>query len=125
MFTSNSQGSDKVDENASNFEGELELKINNKEVPDEFEEQGMVKYYVRLNGHSIYAAANKTAGYRGMVGSIEFEDIITKEDYTLIGKCCQNVYSISTEKTTGGEDNYCFTIDTPKVTWEVCGKDKA
>lgn len=124
LFTTNSQGSDQENKSESNFEGELELKINNKEVPDELEEQGMTKFYVRLNSHSIYAAANKTAGYRGMVASIEFEDIITNQDYTLIGKCCQNVYSISTEKKPNGEDTYCFTIDTPKITWEACGADK-
>lgn len=58
-----------------------------------------------------------------MIGSIEFEDIITDQDYTLIGKCCQNVYSISEGKL-GGDDSYCFNIDTNKVNWEMCGKDK-
>lgn len=70
------------------------MKINDKEVADSLEDQAMKSLYVRLNGHSIYASDNKTVGYRGIIGAIEFEDIITKEDYTLIGKCCQNVYSI-------------------------------
>lgn len=123
-YKTNAEGTDEENPNASSFEGEVLMKINNKGVPDELEDQAMIPYYARLNGHSIYASMNKTVGYRGIIGAIEFEDIITPEDYTLIGKCCQNVYSIQTGKL-DGEDSYCFNIDTAKVNWELCGKDKA
>lgn len=123
-YKENAQGTDEENPNASSFEGEVLMKINNKHVNDALEDQAVIPLYARLNGHSIYASQNKTVGYRGIIGAIEFEDIITPEDYTLIGKCCQNVYAISTGKM-DGEDSYCFNIDTAKVNWELCGKDKS
>lgn len=91
----------------SMFEGEVMLKVNRKDVSDLFEKDSLETMYVRINEHSIYYAQNKTSGYRGLLGSLEFEDIITKDDYTLIGKCCQNVYMIQEERV-NGEELYCF-----------------
>jgi hypothetical protein len=86
IYKENSEGRDPME--TSMFEGELMVKVNRKDVSDLFEKDSLETMYVRINEHSIYYASNKTSGYRGLLGSIEFEDIITKDDYTLIGKCC-------------------------------------
>ncbi len=99
-YSENSQGRD-VLENMSLFEGEVDMKVNRKEVSDEFEMDGVMPFFVRINEHSIYYSSNKTSGYRGLLGSLEFEEIITPDDYTLIGKCCQNVFTIEQEQMKG------------------------
>lgn len=109
-YTENSQGRDPLD-NMSLFEGEVDMKVNRKEVSDEFEMDGVMPFFVRINEHSIYYSSNKTSGYRGLLGSLEFEEIITPDDYTLIGKCCQNVFTIEQEQMKG-EVQFCFKIDT-------------
>jgi hypothetical protein len=44
---------------------------------------------LRINDHAIYAASDKASGYRGIVSTIEFEDIFSSDsDNTLVGKCC-------------------------------------
>lgn len=88
------------------------------------EYDGLRSLYVRINEHSIYAASNKSAGYRGLLASIEFEDIITDDDYTMIGKCCQNVAGVTQEKI-GDDTMHCFTIDTTQVEWLVCSAEPA
>jgi len=55
-YKENTQGTDEENPTASSFEGEVLMKINNKEVSDSLEEQAMKPLYVRLNGHSIYAS---------------------------------------------------------------------
>jgi len=121
-YSENSEGRDTL-ENMSLFEGEIQLKVNRKEVSDDFEMDAVQPFYVRINEHSIYYSANKTSGYRGLLGSLEFEEIITPQDYTLIGKCCQNVFSITQDKIKD-EDMFCFQIDTVQQEWQFCSKDQ-
>ena len=77
-----------MNERQSNMEGELLVKIHRKDVNDVKESQKLEERYLRLNEHSIFAAYNKSSGYRGIYQSLEFEQIISKDDYTLTGKCC-------------------------------------
>lgn len=105
IYKTNAQGRDESDE--SSYEGELEMKINRKDVSGKLQIEGLQTMYVRINSHSIYAAVNQSSGYRGLVSSIEFTDIISKDDNTNQGKCCQNIYMIE-EARLKGEDYYCF-----------------
>lgn len=68
------------------------------------------KKYIRMNRDSIYIASNYTGGYRNIESQIPFEDIISPYDYTMIGKCCQNVYGIEKEFIYG-EPYMCFFMD--------------
>jgi len=64
------------------FEGLLFVKKTDREIPLEQNSARLLEYYTRINGHSIYISSMKEQGYRGIVGSIGFEDIIDTDDYT-------------------------------------------
>ena len=68
------------------------------EVKDDENPQGiftkLAKKYIRMNKDSVYISTNFTSGYRTIESQIPFEEIISPYDYTMIGKCCQNIYGI-------------------------------
>ena len=50
---------------------------------------------------------------------MNFDEIINENDDTVVGKCCENVYSVEETKI-AGQDYFCFKVETKDEQWTIC-----
>ena len=126
-YATNKDGTDPVEEESYlGYDLYMAKKFKNDNV--ETSKLNFNRYLFRVNKYAVFYGDVST-GYRGIMGSIQLDEIIDDQDDIQSGKCCTRVEEVQKEENVvlgiTELDLFCFTISLEDYNYILCHEDKA